>query len=221
MQTFPALGLKGGKCVGLYGGKLGDCKLCGLSPLGAVCEHNLNRADWFCIVDLDGALVGALRVVSVIASVIKAVGCRVRIGGGDARSGAHLLLGAAGVVLSASALTDFRVAFSLDAVGRCMALRGLTELSALAKLAHLKLSVLVWTDNVFGGTLSGVGAAELAKIVNVGRPSVIVSGGVVSLKELEGLYASFGGSVARVILGEAIYERAFGVEGARLVLRNC
>lgn len=57
--------------------------------------------------------------------------------------------------------------------------------------------------------------------MSVSRLPVVVSGGVASLRDLEGLRANFGSSVAGVISGKAIYERAFNVEDARRVLRSC
>ncbi|XXN13553.1 MAG: HisA/HisF-related TIM barrel protein [Candidatus Hodgkinia cicadicola] len=242
MQFFPALDIKDGKCVRLYRGKLDSCKVYEASALDAVYKYNLNRANWLHIVDLDGAVVGKPRNMDVIANVIKSVDCRVQIGGGIRDLSTirqYLLLGAARVVLSTSALTDFglisraskrffgRVALSLDTIGGCVALRGWTELSkisceqVLAKLAHLKLSALVWTDITRDGTLSGINTTELARIVSISRLPVIVSGGVASLRDLEDLRANFGGSVAGVISGKAIYERVFNIEDAQRVLRNC
>ncbi|AUG33819.1 1-(5-phosphoribosyl)-5-[(5- phosphoribosylamino)methylideneamino] imidazole-4-carboxamide isomerase [Candidatus Hodgkinia cicadicola] len=242
MQFFPALDIKDGKCVRLHGGNLDECKVYETSALDAVYKYNLNRANWLHIVDLDGAAAGVPRNMSVIANVIKAVDCRVQIGGGIRDLNTikqYLLLGATRVVLGTSALTDFglisraskrffgRVALSLDTIGGRVALRGWTELSAsvceqvLAKLAHLKLSALIWTDVARDGTLSGVNTAELAKIVNISRLPVIVSGGVASLKDLKDLYANFGSSVAGVISGKAIYERVFNIEDAQRVLQNC
>lgn len=139
MQFFPALDIKDGKCVRLYRGRLDDCKVYETSPLDAVYKYGLNRADWLHIVDLDGAVAGAPRNMSVIADVIKAVDCRVQIGGGMRDLNAirqYLLLGATRVVLSTSALTDFRlisgaakrffgrVALGLDTIGGRVALRG-------------------------------------------------------------------------------------------------
>ncbi|AHL30953.1 MAG: putative phosphoribosylformimino-5-aminoimidazole carboxamide ribotide isomerase [Candidatus Hodgkinia cicadicola] len=242
MQFFPALDIKAGKCVRLHRGKLDDCKVYEASALAAVQKYNLNSADWLHIVDLDGAIAGAPRNISVIASVIKAVDCRVQVGGGIRDLDTirqYLLLGAARVVLSTSALTDFglisraskrffgKVALGLDTIGGCAASRGWTELSTtpceqiLAKLAHLKLSALVWTDITRDGTLSGVNTTELARIVSISRLPVIVSGGVASLKDLRGLHADFGNSVAGVISGKAIYERVFNVEDAQRVLQSC
>lgn len=139
MQFFPALDIKDGKCVRLYRGKLDSCKVYEASPLDAVYKYDLDRADWLHIVDLDGAVVGAPCNMSVIANVIKSVGCCVQVGGGIRDLNTikqYLLLGAARVVLSTSALTDFglisraskrffgRVALSLDTVGGRVALRG-------------------------------------------------------------------------------------------------
>ncbi|AUG91594.1 1-(5-phosphoribosyl)-5-[(5- phosphoribosylamino)methylideneamino] imidazole-4-carboxamide isomerase [Candidatus Hodgkinia cicadicola] len=217
----------------LYTGKLDDCKVYEASALAALQKYDLNSAGWPHIVDLDGAIAGVPRNISVIANVIKAVDCRVQVGGGirDLDTMRQcLLLGAARVVLSASALTDFglvsraskgffgRVALSLDAIGGSVASRGWAQLSTtpceqiLAKLVRLKLSALVWTDITRDG-------AELAKIVSISRLPVIVSGGVASLKGLEGLCANFGSSVAGVISGKAIYERVFNVEDARRVCK--
>ncbi len=151
MQFFPARDIKRGECVRLYGVKLINFRVLKASPLAAARKYNLSRTSWLRMVGLDGA--GALRIVSVIASVVKSVGCRGQIGGGVRALSAvrqYLLLGAAGVVLGASALTGFRLisgasrrvfgraALSLDAIGGCVALRA----RVLAELARLGSSVL-------------------------------------------------------------------------------
>ncbi len=139
MQFFPALDIKDGKCVRLFKGRLDSCKVYASSALAAVREYNLDRADWLHVVDLDGALAGTPRNMNVIAKVIKAVNCRVQVGGGIRDLDTireYLLLGASRVVLGTSALADFklvlkaskrhfgRVALSLDSVGGRAALRG-------------------------------------------------------------------------------------------------
>lgn len=64
--------------------QLDNCGACETLPLDAVCGRNLSRANWLCILGLDGAVVGVLRNVSVKADVAKALADRVQLGGAAA-----------------------------------------------------------------------------------------------------------------------------------------
>ncbi|XXN13865.1 MAG: 1-(5-phosphoribosyl)-5-[(5-phosphoribosylamino)methylideneamino]imidazole-4-carboxamide isomerase [Candidatus Hodgkinia cicadicola] len=241
MQFIPSIDIKDGKCVRLYKGDLTKCQVYEASPLSAIHKYGLNKASWLHVVDLDGAVAGEPRNMDAIASLLQNVDCRVQVGGGIRSLKTirdYLLLGASRVVLGTSALTSpslilkatkkhlGKIALGLDTIRGHVAIQGWTKLTnetykqTLARLAHLRISVLVWTDVTRDGTLSGINTGELTQVINVSKLPVIVSGGISSLEELKSLRDSFGNSIAGVISGKAIYEGAISVEDALNALHS-
>jgi phosphoribosylformimino-5-aminoimidazole carboxamide ribotide isomerase len=160
----------------------------------------------------------------------------------DAAADALLDAGVARVVIGTAALDDpnwvrrlagrhpGRVAVGLDARGRDVAVRGWVEASGrdLVELARLfddaGVAALVVTEIGVDGTLEGPALDQLAAVLAATSLDVVASGGVGTLDHLRALdqlavTGPPGGNQAErrpagVIVGRALYERAFTVADA-------
>jgi phosphoribosylformimino-5-aminoimidazole carboxamide ribonucleotide (ProFAR) isomerase len=79
-------------------------------------------------------------------------------------------------------------------------------------------SDLVYTNVDRDGMLEGPDLAEVGDIASAVRGSLIYSGGIGELSDLEGLAALKVPQLGGVIVGKALYERRFTVAEAHAVL---
>jgi len=230
---YPAIDLRGGRCVRLHQGDYGRETVYGDDPVAQSLAFADAGAEWVHVVDLDAARSGDPTNRPVIAAVVSALadrGVRVQTGGGvrsvdDAR--ALAAAGVARVVLGTAAVADpalvdavaagagIAVALGLDVRGREVAVRGWTEGSGqlddvLARFAGRPYEALVATQIQVDGTGDGPDLALYQELLPT-QPGLIASGGVGSLAHIEAV-ARLG--VPGIVVGRAFYEGAFTLEEA-------
>jgi phosphoribosylformimino-5-aminoimidazole carboxamide ribotide isomerase len=233
MELFPAIDLRGGRCVRLYQGDYERETAYGSDPVATALTFADAGARWVHVVDLDAARTGVpenREVVAAIADALTAREVAVQSGGGVRDQSAAEALIAAGVrriVLGTAALEQphlvrdlaarHAVAVALDLRGREVAVRGWVEgsgrdvVDVLDELAGTGVAAVNVTDISRDGTMAGPDVAGLSAIVDATAIPVIASGGVGTLDDLVSL-ASTG--VAGVIVGRALYEGRFTVAEA-------
>ena len=106
---FPAVDLRGGKCVQLIGGVPGTEVVALDDPLAQAERWDDEGADHLHVIDLDGAILGKRVNASILSQIIKNLDLFIQVGGGirtqeDART--ILDLGADRVILGTAALKD-------------------------------------------------------------------------------------------------------------------
>jgi phosphoribosylformimino-5-aminoimidazole carboxamide ribotide isomerase len=243
MELFPAIDLRGGRCVRLHQGDYGAETVYGDDPLALATGFATAGASWIHMVDLDAARTGEPANRAAIAAVAASVDARVQAGGGvrnEAAAAALLGAGVARVVLGTAAMADpalvarlaschpGRVAVGLDARNGVVAVRGWTEgagvdlLDAVRRFEGMGVAALVVTDIGRDGTLAGPDLDGLASVLAASQIDVVASGGVGSLDDLRALSAVSvdGRRLAGAIVGKALYEGAFTVEEALATLRS-
>src|SRR5437660_9060392 len=137
MELYPAIDLRGGRCVRLLQGDFDRETVYGDDPVAVAKEYEAAGAPWIHVVDLDAARrQGSNR--SVVEAIASAVGVQVQTGGG-VRDGSLLEHGVARVVLGSAALerpalvTELaaahpgRIAVGLDHRGGEVRVRGWEE----------------------------------------------------------------------------------------------
>src|SRR5689334_2880534 len=97
MQLFPAIDLRGGKCVRLYQGDYARETVYGDDPVAQARTFADAGAPWIHVVDLDGARTGDGANRAVIADIAAAVAVPIQVGGGVRTHDAAEGLFAAGV----------------------------------------------------------------------------------------------------------------------------
>ena len=235
MKIFPAIDIKGGKCVRLLKGDFDKSTEYKKSPVDQAKEFSDSGFKDLHIVDLDGALKGEPVNGELIDEICKLTKIRVQIGGGI-RSIDHIKklidIGVDRVVLGTIAVEDTKflenicskfknkIAVALDVRNGFIALRGWkkqTKILAsdfLMKIKNIGVSRIIYTDIERDGTLTRPNFEETIKIVKLleNKIPVVVSGGVGSINDIVAVKQHpeyFEG----VIVGKAIYDGRFSVSG--------
>ena len=243
MELFPAIDLRGGRCVRLFQGDYGAETVYGDDPVALATAFAAAGAAWIHMVDLDAARTGEPTNRPAIAAVAAAVEARIQAGGGvrdEAAAAALLDAGVARVVVGTAAMADPAlvarlasrhpggVAVGVDARGGEVAVQGWTEgagvdlLEAVRRFDGMGIAALVVTEIERDGTLAGPDLEGLASVLEACDIDVVASGGVGSLADLRALAAmAVGGRrLSGAIVGKALYEGAFTVQDAVATLRS-
>ena len=235
MQLFPAIDLRGGRCVRLYQGSYDAETVYSDNPVDQAQQFADAGASWLHVVDLDAARTGNQVNLPVIAAIAAAVDVRVQASGGVRSLEAATALadaGAARVVIGTAAVENpglvakvaahQSVAVGLDARGRDVATHGWEQggggdlLELVARFESSGAEAVVATEISRDGTLSGPDLEGLTAVLATTGLAVIASGGVSSLSDLTELAAIRHDNrrLAGVIVGRALYEGRFTVEQA-------
>jgi len=238
---YPAIDVRGGQAVRLTQGDYARETAYDADPLDAALRWAGEGAEFLHVVDLDGAKAGEPRNLDAVRRIAAAVECPIQVGGGlrDSASVAVVLgAGAERVVIGTAALRDpeflaaaldahgERVVVSVDARDGKVSLAGWTEASdvdvadAVADLSGRGVARFLCTAIEVDGTMEGPALDELNRIAARTEASVIASGGVGTLADLEGLARMSALNVEGAIVGRALYERRFTVAEAVAALAH-
>jgi phosphoribosylformimino-5-aminoimidazole carboxamide ribotide isomerase len=242
MIIIPAIDLKHGRCVRLFQGEMDQETVYFEDPLEAA-RHWLDEgATIIHIVDLDGAVEGRPVHTRQVETMCRQSSLIVEFGGG-LRSmeavEAAFELGVARVVIGTAAYNDAgflrflcekfpgRIVVGIDARKGKVAVKGWKETTAMDAVELAKrceqagASRIIYTDISRDGTRDGVNVDETLKIARAVAIPIIASGGVASLEDLRTLAPLEGEGVEGVVVGKALYARAFTLLEARAVVGNC
>lgn len=239
VPLYPAIDLRGGRCVRLYQGDYDRETTYGDDPVGQAEAFAAAGAGWLHVVDLDAARTGDPVNRPVIAAICAAVTIPVQAGGGvrDVAAAAALAeIGVSRVVIGTAALEHPErvaevaarqaVAVGLDARGRQLAghgwevASGVDLLEAARRFAGEGVEAFVVTEIARDGTLEGPSLGQLRDVLDAldprdpsdPVPAVIASGGVGTVEHLASLAALRSEDDRRlggVIVGRALYDGAF------------
>lgn len=228
MDLYPAIDLRGGRCVRLYQGDFDRETVYGDDPVAQARRFAEAGAAWIHVVDLDASRGQGTNRDMVIAIARAVAPVSVQMGGG-VRDGSLLDEGVSRVVLASLAVADRagaaaliaaypgRVAIGLDHWDGEIRTRGWEDRSGVDLLDAVgwpefaAAGALVVTNIAKDATLSGPDLEGLGRVVEATDVAVIASGGVGALEHLAALRPT---GVAGVIVGKALYERAFTIEEA-------
>jgi phosphoribosylformimino-5-aminoimidazole carboxamide ribotide isomerase len=233
MDLYPAIDLRGGRCVRLYQGDFDQETVYGDDPVAQARRFADAGAPWVHVVDLDASR-GQGSNRDIVTAIAAAVGPTPVQTGGGVRDGSLLDEGVGRVVLGSLAVDDRaataalvvahpgRVAIGLDHRDGELRTRGweegsgvtLTEALAWPELAGAAAFVI--TNIAKDATLEGPDVEGLTAAVEATSIPVIASGGVGTLDDLRALTAT---GVAGVIVGKALYEGRFTIEEALAACR--
>jgi phosphoribosylformimino-5-aminoimidazole carboxamide ribotide isomerase len=227
-DLLPAIDLRGGLVVRLRQGDFGREVSYGSDPRGVATRFASEGASWLHVVDLDGALAGEPRQLSIAAGLVAEVHgtAQVELGGGLRTAAAvagALSTGAARVAIGTAVLRDPEFAASVVArhgAGRIVAsidvrdglalgegwrpgAGGLPADEALAMLADAGITTFEVTAIERDGELEGPDLELLERLVRLERGRVIASGGISSIQDLFAVRAL---GCSGAIVGRALYE---------------
>jgi phosphoribosylformimino-5-aminoimidazole carboxamide ribotide isomerase len=237
---YPAIDILEGSAVRLVKGDFDAKKVYDEDPLEAARGWTDAGAQYLHVVDLDGAKTGAPVNLEHLTRIVGELGVPVQYGGGLRSAQAMhdaLAAGAARVILGTAAFTQAglleqalaehgqeRVLVSVDVRGGHVTTAGWTETTEITtaavvdSLSERGASNLVFTNVDRDGMLEGADLEEVRRVAQAVKGSLIYSGGIGQLADLEGLAGLGEASLDGVIVGKALYERCFTVAEAQAAL---
>ncbi|MGP1919172.1 MAG: HisA/HisF-related TIM barrel protein [Candidatus Hodgkinia cicadicola] len=238
MQLIPAIDIKDGKCVRLRQGLMSDCNQYASTPANVIETYALSAAKYLHIVDLNGAINGFPCNSRTIEDIILRFNGFIQVGGGirtERDVQIYLSLGVTRIVLGTSVLEDpkfilnmcaqypGRICVGIDTIGKYVVTRGWVNVSkvtfdSLANfLSDVGVTCLLWTNVNRDGTMAGLDFQMIEYVIKSCPIPIIISGGIANVYDLIVLQNNFSDSIAGVVCGKAIYERAFTVDIANKI----
>ncbi len=236
MEIYPAVDIRGGRCVRLLRGDFGEEQVFSEDPVSVAVGWRDAGAPLVHVVDLDGARDGGRPNEETVRQMIR-LGVPVQLGGGiRAFEDARIMLeaGVQRVVIGTAAIEDpalrrellarygEKVVVGLDCREGRVATRGWLRQLPLeaAQLAGEILAEggtrVLLTDIGRDGTLEGPNIDLLEEVLATGI-EVIASGGVGTLEDIRSLarVAAENSRLVGAIVGKALYVGAFDLPGAQ------
>lgn len=229
MTIYPAIDIKGGRCVRLTQGRADQETIYAENPADVAKGFVVAGSGWVHVVDLDGAFQGEPQNLSAVQA-IAALGMEVQLGGGlRSRAAVERALGfgVTRVVIGTRAAESEsfvrelvqafgdKIAVGIDAKNGRVAVKGwvdTTDLDALvfaSRMEQLGVATIIYTDIGTDGMMTGPNLGAQEAMLQAVKCQIIASGGVsqrtdvVALAELARRYSNLNG----VIVGKAIYEQ--------------
>ena len=237
LNIFPAIDMRGGKCVRLYKGDYAKETIYGESPFDMATTFADAGATFVHMVDLDGAKDGSRVHAADVIRVAKELPIQVQIGGGirsEADVAYYLENGVDRVIIGSLAIREpelvvamiakfgaEKIVIGLDAKDGMVATHGWLETSDQSAVDVGKYFVengakyFIFTDIATDGTLQGPNIQANELLANETNAQVIVSGGMSSLQDIQAVKkAAQNTSINGVIIGKALYTNQFTLEEA-------
>lgn len=235
MIIYPAIDIRGGRCVRLTEGRFDAETVFADDPAEMALKWAGLGAEFLHLVDLDGALAGEGKNEPVIERILQSVSIPVQLGGGIRNLETiekllslgvnRLILGSAAVknpqlVEEACKKYPGHIAVGIDAKNGDVAIEGWGKGSGVAatelakKMAAYGVETIIYTDISRDGMLSGVNVEATAALARACGVPIIASGGVASLEDIRRVKAVESDGVQGCIIGKAIYTGAVDLKAA-------
>lgn len=241
MIIFPAIDIRGGRCVRLTEGRFDQETVFADDPSEMAARWSAAGAEYLHVVDLDGALAGAGRNLPAIKKILEYATMPVQVGGGIrtlAAASTLLEMGVSRVILGSVAVRDpqlvaeackkfpGQVVVGIDAKDGKAAIEGwgvsggIDAVELAQKMAACGVEHIIFTDISRDGKLSGVNVEATAALARQSGVKIIASGGVASLDDIRRLQKYAGDGIEGCIIGKAIYTGAVDLKEALRVARE-
>lgn len=232
MQIWPAIDLRGGKCVRLRQGDYQQETVFGDDPAEMAQRFADAGARLLHLVDLDGARDGHSVNRQAVRNILRTVQIPCELGGGireEATIQDLLDLGLHRLVIGTKAIKEpdwlarmvqkfpGRLAVGIDAKEGRVATDGWLEVSSVlatdlvSALDPLPLAAIIYTDIAKDGMLEGPNFSAMAEMKRASRHPVIASGGVTTADDVKKL-AELG--LDGCIIGRTLYEGQLTIPAA-------
>jgi len=231
MTIYPAIDLRGGKCVRLFQGLASEETIYFEDPLDAARKWIEEGAKHMHLVDLDGAFSGGSANLDAVQKIAQEPQLRVQLGGGmrdDHSVREALSLGLSRVIIGTRACTDpqwvgelvkefgpEKIVVGIDAKDGLVATKGWVETTKIGaidlaqQMQDLEVRWIIHTDVATDGAMNGPNLEAQQKIAEaVPSCQIIASGGVTSSGDIDALreLSKSTPNIEGVIIGRALYE---------------
>lgn len=238
MIVFPAVDIQGGKAVRLRRGDFDDVTVFSDDPVELARFWQSQGAEALHVIDLDAARTGDLTNFRIVESIVEALDIPVQYGGGIrtpkslafmAGIGVHWVVMGTAAVTALDLLDDAvnwlgdRLVVGLDCTDGMVATHGWQQRSQMSAIRMAKVLAehgvtrVVYTDTGRDGMLGGPNLPGLKDLAEVSELEIILSGGIALLDDLKRLKRLDAEKVVGVIVGRALYEKAFTLPQALAV----
>jgi phosphoribosylformimino-5-aminoimidazole carboxamide ribotide isomerase len=239
MQIWPAIDLRGGKCVRLQQGDYARETVFADDPVSMARQLVDGGAECLHLVDLDGAREGKPVNLDSIRAIVDAVEVPCELGGGirDEAAMRSIIdnIGLARLVIGTQALRDpdwFRrmvaefpgkLVLGIDARDGMVATDGWLKTSQTPAIDLARqfegepLAAIIYTDIARDGMMAGPNVAAMRAMREAVPLPVVASGGVSSAADVGALAAA---AMAGCIIGRALYEGKLTLADALAAARN-
>ena len=227
MIIFPAIDIKGGKCVRLLKGDFNQITQYNKSPIDQAKEFSNLGFNNIHLIDLDAALEKKSSNENIIKEISKIKKIKIQTGGGI-RSLEHIKklldFGVDRVILGTAAVqnVDFlenacnkfsnKIALSIDVRDKYIALSGwkkqtnILALDFIKKIEKMNISRIIYTDIDRDGTKSGPNLKETVALSDLTKIPFVISGGVSSINDVLNIKKNKYQNIEGIIIGKAIYD---------------
>lgn len=205
MILYPAIDLKGGRCVRLQLGDMAKATLYNDDPVAQAFSFQEQGFKWLHLVDLDGAIAGEGQNRRAVEDILDATTNPVQLGGGIrsleqieqwlSKRVARVILGTAALhnpalVVEACRLFPGRIAVGIDARHGKVAVKGWTEQSTVGaidlarRFEDVGVSAIIYTDIERDGVLKGINWQATRQLACEVHLPIIASGGLASMEDI-------------------------------------
>ncbi|XOV68205.1 MAG: 1-(5-phosphoribosyl)-5-[(5-phosphoribosylamino)methylideneamino]imidazole-4-carboxamide isomerase [Fluviicola sp.] len=231
MKIIPAIDIIDGKCVRLSEGDYATKKVYNENPLEVARQFEASGIQYLHLVDLDGAKAGQIINYKVLETITNNTNLTVDFGGGlrtdeDLRiafeSGASQVTGGSIAVKEPSIFEGWlreygsdKIILGADCKNRKIATGGWLDTSEMEVVQFIQayqrkgISQVICTDISKDGMLSGPAVDLYLEILSLCNVSLIASGGVTTMEDLEQLKAI---GCSGAIIGKALYENKISLK---------
>lgn len=242
MIIFPAIDIRGGKCVRLLKGDFNQETVFSDRPEIMAKKWEDEGGEYLHLVDLDGALAGKSQNLDTVEMILKTVDIPVELGGGIRTMEnieTALDMGVSRVILGSVAVKNpqlvkdackkygsERIVVGIDAKDGIVAVDGWgvsgnVEAKELArKIAQGGVKHIIYTDISRDGTLTGVNVQATAEIARYSGVKVVASGGVSSIEDIKLLKQYEKDGIEGVIVGKSIYTGSLSLPEALKIAKG-
>jgi phosphoribosylformimino-5-aminoimidazole carboxamide ribotide isomerase len=225
MRIIAALDILGGKCVRLTRGDFSTVKIYNQNPVEVAKEIENNGIKYLHFVDLDGAKNKMIINYKILEKITSKTNLKIDLGGGirsdqDLRiafaSGARQVTAGSIAVTSPDIVLHWlskygnqMIILGADAVNRKIVINGWQKESDEDVVSFIKgfwskgIKYAICTDVDRDGMMQGPAAGLYREILSSVKVSLIASGGISTIKDIEEINSA---GCEGVIVGKAIYE---------------
>lgn len=231
MIIYPAIDIKGGKCVRLIKGDMNKETQYG-NPVDVAKRWQNEGARYIHVVDLDAAIEGNFSNRDTVKEILNNVNIPIQLGGGirtlediDERLTLginRVIIGTAAyknpaLVKEASIRYPGKIVVGIDANEGGIAVSAWTEKTNVSpvefalKMKDIGIDTVIFTDISKDGMLSGPNVEWTKTMVEKTGLNIIASGGISSLTDIKAVKEA---GVSGVIVGKALYNGNFSLNEA-------
>ncbi len=236
MIIFPAIDIKGGKCVRLLKGDFNNITQYKKSPIDQASEFfNLGFRNIH-LIDLDGASQNKFNNENIIKEISKIKKIKIQIGGGIRSLDTikrFLDLGVEKVILGTAAIENIeflkiacnkfndKIVLAVDVRDGYIALSGwkkqtnILATDFLKKIENINISRIIYTDINRDGTKSGPNLSETVNFSKLTKIPIVISGGISSIDDITDIKKNKFSNIQGVIVGKAIYDGNIDIKKLR------